>query len=428
MNLSSDAISSFNLVDYLIENADKNDRAIVELLRYELETKLGQNQPQHLHVTLPPAIKSIIKDQLLFSVCRMKKMVNTDRGMKLLSSAYGSWNHELKKCGYDAVSPPWKIRGDFNMDASHQLYNLTNYISRTLSIENIHFLISPDFISTIKLFYDTFRTLCLRNGYIGIVVPQDVGFFEKMAIKVFMDIQKPTIFLAHGGMPSRYDKEFNNRTDYSLQWGKIQSNAYIKMGYPPEKLFEIGHPIYNILPIETRFNFNRILVITKSTSVASPMKVLMTEEPRNSIFYLYSVQKVLEQNGIHKAYFRPHPSEDYKWYQKYIDNSFYYLDSRPLSSSLKDKSLVIGPVSTTLIDSLFNGVNYTVYEPMLENRTLMNMPLVPPLDGTDERVPVATSENELADILQRKKLIDIEVAGEFVKVPRDLGIMNSILF
>jgi hypothetical protein len=88
---------------------------------------------------------------------------------------------------------------------------------------------------------------------------------------------------------------------------------------------------------------------------------------------------------------------------------------------------VIGPTSTVFLEALYYGVNYVCFEPSIEDIDLLNFPLVPPFDGSDERVPIAKNEDELEKIIKRKILVNLEVFDDYIKTPFDLSFIKTMI-
>ena len=209
--------------------------------------------------------------------------------------------------------------------------------------------------------------------------------------------------------------------------GKRQVDDYIKVGYSPSKFFAAGHPVYNKSISFLKFNLKNILIITKAVAGYCPLEKSTLQHRSQSILYLKSIEKVLKSMGVKKAFLRPHPSESFLWYSKYVDTKFFKKSKSSLKSSLKRASLVIGPISTTIIDSLYNGVNYVVYEPIVNKKTIIGGLLTPPLDGKDPRFPVAHSESQLENILINNKKISADFYTDLVKTPRDISFLKKII-
>jgi hypothetical protein len=418
----------FNLVNYIKETLDDKKSNIIELMRYEL---YGHLYSFGKHFKYPKENSRechyLLRDYTEYFSIKVIRNRGKQGGKKILSSAYSIWNNHLADLGYDVWRPAWNLRRDFKIDTSVELYLITKKITHSFNNCSFNYLISNDFFLIIEEYINLFRESCIKNSYAALIVPQDVGFFEKTAIKVFKDLNRPSFFWAHGGMPNIYDLKMDNRTDYSIQWGQKQVSAYINMGFDGSKFFISGHPVYNKKPESLRFDLDNILIITKCLNGASPLDELHFEDRGNAILYLNSIQRVLQGNGIKTVRLRPHPSENYEWYKKFIDNSFYVQDKELFSNALIRSTLVIGPISTSFIDSLYHQVNYIVYEPVHNNLTIMDWPIAPPLDGLDSRIPVARTESDLDSIIKSKLKIDVNIYEEFVRTPFDINFFNKLI-
>ena len=88
---------------------------------------------------------------------------------------------------------------------------------------------------------------------------------------------------------------------------------------------------------------------------------------------------------------------------------------------------MIGPSSSIFIDSYFHNVNYLVYEPIFEGLSLSGLPAVPPFNGTDKRIPVASNEDELYYLLKNKICNDVSYIGDYIQHPFNLGFMKKLV-
>jgi len=251
---------------------------------------------------------------------------------------------------------------------------------------------------------------------------------ERIAIKVFKEIQKPSFLFSHG-LPARYSSIADDRTDYLIVWGEKIKQHYIANGYSSNKIYVSGHPYYQALKKkELRFSLNNILVITKPLPGTQPYNDRSIYFDRgNLILYLYSIQTVLRKFGIKSVRFRPHPSENGLWYLQYIDTDFYQLDNDNLIDSLNKSYLIIGSTSTVILEAIYYGVNYVVYEPAINGVTLNGLPVVPPFDGTDSRLPVAKNEDELYSIIKDKITVDISIWNDYIKTPFDISFIKTLI-
>lgn len=417
-----------HLIDYLVENTNKDTSNKIDLMRYNLGSKIYGYGDQFIgNSTKNNWLYSLLRAQLEFVLIKFFRKKNTNKGTKILSSAYSTWNLELEKLGYDVYNPAWNFRRNFKIETSSKLFRLTKEIERSFKFKSFRYLISPHFLSLLDKYTELFKEQCIKNEYKALILPQDVGFFEKTAINVFKDLGLPTIFWAHGGMPNRYDSEMGNRTDYSVQWGEKQIEAFIQNGYDSSKFFACGHPSYNNVPTSLRFELDNVLVLTKGLTGVSPQREPVLEDRGNAIMYLNSIQHVLSCLGVKNAYLRPHPSENISWYSEFIDTEFFIVEESSFSDLLNKAGLVIGPVSTSLIDAMYHSVNYLIYEPLIEGRNIYNRPLSLPLDGSDSRIPMANSEEDLERLIRERVSIPVEVYKEFVTTPRNLDFIKDIL-
>ncbi len=416
-----------NLIDYLIENSDKQKSRWIDLMRYNIGIHIYGYGDQFKNSKINSFFFNTFRDYIEFLAIKIHFVKNQKKDKKILSSAYSEWNNNLELEGYSVFNPVWNLRRNFKIETSLKLYLLTKKIKNSFHVKDFNYLISDEFILLLEKFKNLFKQNCIKNNYRGLIVPQDVGFFEKLAIEVFKELNLPTIFWAHGGMPSRYDKVFGNRTDFSVQWGDKQINAFVEKNYDKSKFRVSGHPYYIKKPKNLRFGLERILVLTKSLTRMSPENKIKLEDRGNAIMYLLSIQRILEKIGINRVFLRPHPSENYNWYKKFIDNTFYDEDKDDFSNSLNKSTLVIGPVSTSLIDAIQHSVNYIVYEPLIKNTNIYGKLPTPPLDGKDSKIPIANSEKDLEKILIKRKKIDLDVYDEFLKTPYDLSFLKKII-
>ena len=88
--------------------------------------------------------------------------------------------------------------------------------------------------------------------------------------------------------------------------------------------------------------------------------------------------------------------------------------------------IAIGPSSTTLLDSMVNGVNYIVYEPSEDGNKMNGNRCVPPFDGTEEYINVANSEEELDVLLRGKYQNDVRLLEKYMS-PFDLKCIKKLL-
>lgn len=420
-----------NLLDYLINNSDEYTAKHIYLIKYELGG-LTSHFGEHFSspregVKINKLRDNLVVDCLEFCAIKFFKKKQSLNQKKVLSSSVSHWNKHYEEMGYNVERPPWNLSRDFQINCSLKLYLLTKKIKRKLQSENFNYLTSLEFFSIIDEFEILLKEYCINNSYDALIVEQYNGFFHKLITKIFKDLNKPVIFWHHGGIPANYDVSHQSRADYFVLMGQRQVDDYIKVGYSPSKFLIAGHPLYNKPISYLKFDFKEVLIITKAVAGYSPLEKSNTDHRSNSLMYLSSLMKVLLKFGVRKVYLRPHPSESYEWYSKFINNKFYVKSKKKLTDSLKTATLVIGPISTTIIDSMHHGVNYVVYEPLVNKRTILGHLVTPPIEGKDPRFPIAHSEDQLEDILLKKKKISTDFYKDLVKTPRDISFLSKII-
>ena len=419
----------YNIIDNLIASSNPFKSKYIDLIRYELLSKLYNNGEQFSNSNIViKKYRNLILDNLFYIIIKFFQFnKKTKNKYKILSSSASNWNDEIQKIGFDVSRPPWNITRDFKIDSNHEIFLLSRKISHSFKFRSFSYLVSDQFILLLDEFYNKYKNFCLRQQYNGLVVHEYNSFFSKVALSIFKAHSKPTIFLHHGGIPTMYEKQIQDRSNYFILWGIKQVDAYIKMGYDKNKFYVSGHPSYCNVPKKLKFKLKNILIINKSLMGVHPMEKYPNEDKGNAILYLNILQKALKKIDIKNVKLKVHPSENFYWYKKHIDNNFFQKANSNLKKCLNQADLVIGPASTVIIDSLFSGVNYVVFEPKFNNKSILGWNINPPIDGVDPRIPVAFNENELLNILQNKLKVDKSILGEFVKQPLDITFLREII-
>ena len=112
----------------------------------------------------------------------------------------------------------------------------------------------------------------------------------------------------------------------------------------------------------------------------------------------------------------------------YKDNNFFKEEKKSsIYDSIKTKSIVIGPTSTVFIDSLFNGVNYIIYEPNINGVDLLNNLIVPPFDKSDSRAIVAQTQHELEESLNKNLIVDKNILLDYVRPEFSINFLSKHL-
>jgi hypothetical protein len=288
-------------------------------------------------------------------------------------------------------------------------------LARRISEAKFSELLDEQLFNKIDDYKEALKEYVQSNPIRALFLAQDLGLFEKIAIEVFKELRLPTFNFIHG-FPAIYNGIDNNRTDYIVVWGDEIKNNFTRAGYQENKIIVNGHPKYKKLNIKPlKFSFEDVLIVSKSLIGSQYSDEIILGDRSNLIFYLLSIQEVLEKFNIKKVRFRPHPSENINWYYKFIDKNFFQPDIIDASDSLLKSTLVIGGTSTMFFESIIHGVNYVVFEPKDANDKLIDgfIP-ISPFDGKNIKVPVAKSSSELLSILEHKLKVENSVLYDFI--------------
>jgi len=358
-----------------------------------------------------------------------KKNANQNfKGSRGLSAATMNYDEmvETEKVTIDRT--PWSVRLRRPLNMPFSSYIEFMKIDYRINFYNFHDLISVQNIESIRRFKKLFEDFIKHNNYQFLLVPEDLNFWPRLSIQVFNELGLPSICMAHGGTSMLYEGFTDSKLSHLTMWGNLQAEFHIKHGYNPTKISVTGHPHYLFKHTNLKFAFDNILVIPKTMAGVTITKKKFVEDRGNGIMYLLIIERVLKDLGIKSVSFRPHPSENYDWYSKFIDTNFFREDKKVLSASLKLSTLVIGPKSTTLIDAIAHGVNYVIFEPVLDGKDILSGIVTPPFDGSDPDFPTATNSLELNNILEKKMGINMSALTKILKLPPDLSFIRRFVY
>lgn len=410
------------LLDYLRQSG-RIHGAYFESLRYEFDKRI-YHYGAHFNVEYAPTSDlNNVKREIYQFVRSVVKGAYGYSEADIQSNAYSKVNVELRKLGYSVILPTW--HGGILSNAQY-VRKTVRSLERYFSKNNFNMILSDECSSLVEAVEASLRTYYKRIR--ALMIPYDIVFFENLSIKLFREAGKPSFVFLHG-LPGRYNSIDDQRADHLLVWGSAIKDHYVRAGGNPASIHVVGRPGMPDQPRPLRTaTFDNVLVLTKSIPGAQPITGETHLSDRgNLILYLYMIQDALRSLGVRQARFRPHPSENGRWYLKYIDTSFYRLDSAPLRDSLESSTLVIGPTTTVFLDALYAGREYCVFEPSDDGIDLINYSLVPPFDGSDPRVPVATDVDTLRANLRECRHTVQAVLDDYIARPFDLSILKTII-
>ncbi len=423
---------NFYLFDYLKDLPDV-DPEILYYLKYELDKKIyyfGEHfkNPVEGGPWLTRSLRTALKGCLVRTVGMMGGNHRSTEP-SILSNAYFSFNRELERLGFTVHCPVWGIRNLNHIYPDKDVARAAFRIEQQFTKKDYRELIEKPFIEEVRRFKELLASSTSRRRTSALCVPNDLSFFHRVSIDVFKEAHLPTFLFLHG-VPGRYNAIDDNRTDYLVVWGSRIRDLYVKAGVKPEKILVSGHPLYKeFRQTGLQFDFDDVLVLDKSCQEGAPSmsdRVVLADRG-NSVIYLMMLQRVLSSFGVRSVRLRVHPVANDNWYHKFVDSSFFVLDRLPLDKSLTRATLVIGPTSSVLIEAMYYGKNYLLFEPQKEGEDLANFTLVPPFDGSDQRIPVARNEKELEYLLKNKIRIDCSVWHDYVQTPFSIDFMKRLV-
>lgn len=336
-------------------------------------------------------------------ICDDKINILTKFSVPELGKTYRFYSSLLTPNGYD------NIIGDFKT---------IKYREKKQNIINngcIWDFLTPDFIKESEELKESLRKQFERYNFKGLFLHTDQYSETKMLIDIFKSMNIPSFIFVHG-LPGPYSLDIDNRSDYLLVWGSRMKEHYVNAGFDPGKVIVIGNRKYTVFKEVTRNSFDDVLVIPPSAVLwhqytwGNPVLI----DRSAGILYLHQVEKVLRKMGIKKARYRVHPSLKKEWTDQFIDHDFYIIDHQPLGDSLAHATMVIGSASTVLFDALASGVNYIMYEPQENGKSILGDNLIPPFDGKDG-ILVGRNETELENMLKDRYRIPHENLQQYMQ-------------
>ena len=422
------------LIHYLKENAsDEIVRKYIDFFKVELDWYIynyGEHISRNYHRDYKGTLKARIYQKIqnlsaLYGKCSQRK------GYKnVLSSVYFSDQELLPSLGLNSFSSIFQPVGKYQIIGDKKSIEIKNRIKRNLSKGVFTDLCNKDFFDMLENLQDsilrTYQNLDLRALFLF----TDQYFASKYLIDIFKQMDRPSFVFSHG-LPAIYSKDVDSRSDYLMVWGEKIKENYIHAGFNAEKIKVVGNVKYKEVPISQKLknSLDNVLVIPCSSVLWHQHT---WDEPHlidrsMVVLYLYQVQNVLQRFGVKKARFRPHPALDKYWVYGFLDKRFYSIDNKPFVDSIRSSTLVIGATSTTFLETLMEGVNYLLYDPVDDNGiSLCNSKSVPPFDGSVPELSIARNERELEYMLKNRYQTTPTVLEGYMR-PLDLSVLKEII-
>lgn len=424
---------NYRLFEYFKKNASTEDeRLALDYVEYSIDLSIFNIGDNFKGTNKKSKLKFFISCIIYFGVFILSVFMpkHSGRGqssVRGISQAVFNYDSLICNQEIDVNRIFWAPKKGSRSVLSVKTYFMYCLIKYRLSFRKGQYITCVENLKLISLFKQELERLVKKENFSFLFVSEDMSFESRILIDVFKAIGKPSFLLSHGGIHSFYGKGMDCRTDFVGQWGKIQIDGFIRHGYKKSRFLNIGHPHYRTIPTKLRFSLDNILVLTRSIQGTSLLGSPHMEDRGKAITYLLKIKDVLTSLGVQQVRLRPHPSENADWYMSFFSDKFFTIDSDTLDLSLAKSSLVVGPISTVIIDSICNGVNYTLFEPVESGKNILGCVTASPLDTLGDGFPWAKSTEDLSRLIQHRLAISTNVAQNICKVPFDSSELRSII-
>lgn len=400
-------MKDYSLFSYYREHATGNLRNHLDLIEYIIHEDVYRCGA-HLKPKSPSKIEFLFKVIVtiaaqIFTLFFVKRPSEVKyRGLSQSSSTFDT---HFMRYGYSVDRVVWAPKR--KIPSRFRLGILISYfrIHWRFHFSPRGYLIDRKFVDEVSRLKEQIVELVLEEQYSFLFVSEDLNFDARLLIAVFDQIGKPSFLMAHGGMQSFYGNGMDERTSYLCQWGQLQVDGFVENGYDAARILNVGHPSYVKKKGALRSSLDSVLVLTRSCTGARIEEGKEIEDRGKAIAYMLELQRSLQSLGIERVRYRPHPVEESDWYSQYLDPEFFTLDNDSVEVSLNKSSLVLGPISTMMVDAVCRGVNYVIYEPVEEAKNILGATTMSPMLSRPADYPWAKSREELESTLKQGRKI-----------------------
>jgi hypothetical protein len=422
------------LIKYLRDNSTTELSAkYIDFFKIELDWHI-YNSEKYISPSYHRNPKVAITAKLYHRLQYLNAIFETPKNIRSkdlnVLSAIGLTDSSLPNSGFSFFSPIWHAFGRKKIFGDQKTFKWHRDIQDLIRNKDFHLYLNPELHQQLEDFQNHLVKQYSKHNFRALLLHSDQYFYSKYCIEVFKKMGKPSFVFSHG-LPAIYSLEVDHRSDYLMVWSEKIKQNYINVGFDADKVKVVGNLKYKKIEKkkELRSDLSDVLVIPVSSVLWHQHEYDNTVITDKSmvVLYLYKVQTVLKKMGVKRARYRVHPSIDKKWVHAFLDHAFYICDLEELSASLSKSSLVIGATSTVLLESLINGVNYILFEPKEENNINMaGFKLVPPFDGSDEKIMTANDEDELEKLLKFNAITDYSLVNDYIQ-DFDLSVLKELI-
>lgn len=359
---------------------------LLEWMKYALDNRVYYFG-QHFKTPYEATPWKIRMRSKLASIYRRAKTLAISYDRAVISNAYFNVAEYIKKEGFQVELPPWQT-GNISKDAQETL--------NQMMFADFNVVLSDDYQKKVYKLRDELCDFFKNNHTPFLLLANDLVPVHRIAIDVCKELGIPTGIFLHG-LPARYNNIDDSRADYLFVWGdKIRDN-YLNAG-SKTNVVVTGHPNFSSFKIGD-LNPENVLVLSRAICGApSSSNIHKVDERGICIQHIFAVETALKKAGINKAVLRLHPSENPEWYSKFMDKDFYTLDTTPLGYSIGHAKMVVGYISTVMLDTVLNDVPCYPFVIDKDSNEYADE-IVPPFCNRPE-FPTAYTVDELVDNLK----------------------------
>ena len=387
---------------------------ILEWMKNVLDNRVYYYGQHFSYPFKEPSTKSYVRRKLA-GVYRKFKYPKESYEGAAICNAYFNVSEYFRKEGLKVNLPPW------GTDHLSKKSNMTWY---QMQYADFNTLLSDDFEERVYRLKDELMMFFKKNHTPFLLLSNDMLPIHRMAIDVCKELGIPTGIFLHG-LPARYNAIDDSRADYLFVWGEKIRENYINAG-SKTNIVVVGHPNYSSFSIE-ECHPNEVVVLSRAVQGApSDSSVHAVDDRGICLQHIFAIEKALKEVGVDHAILRLHPSENPGWYAKFMDKDFYSLDNNPLNYTIGHAKMVIGQISTVMLNTVINGVPCYPYIIDQDSNPFASKIAPPFCDKT--RFPTATTIAELVYNLKMGNCVKKEHFEGYVNPSFNIKkLLNSLI-
>lgn len=313
----------------------------------------------------------------------------------VISNAYFNVSSYIKEEGLKVVPPPWETN-NMSKESQETIYQM--------EFSDFNKVVSDSFSRKVYCLKDELKDFFLKNNTPFLLLSNDLVPIHRIAIDVCRELGIASGIFLHG-LPARYNSIDDSRADYLFVWGEKIRDNYLAVG-SQTSIVVVGHPNLSSIKIEKKSPQNVVVLSRAINGAPSSSDHHQVDERGICIQHIFAVESALKNVGVNKAILRIHPSENPDWYARFMDTDFYRLDNTSLYETLSHAKMVVGHISTVMLDTVLN--NIPCYPFVIdENQNIYADEIVPPFCNKN-MFPTATSIEELSNNIKSGRCVTKE--------------------